>query len=228
MRPVAIALLLAFTLIASAQEAVVLKRIAKAGDTWKYRMQALTTLETKPATFTSLLTETVKAVDAEKGTITIESVSTQNEVKFNEKTSTPPESTTTTIVSGNGAVATIVTGAEDPNLYRLANLNSLQFGKTAVKIGDTWTIDVAADDRGTVAATGSYKIEATEKVGEIDTWRISGTFKETSGDKPASIDAIYWVDPKDGSIVKMTGNLTNAPFPDLPPLTVKISLTREK
>lgn len=214
-------------LVAAAQEASILKRVAKVGDTWKYRMQAATIIDGKAATFNSLLTETVKAVDAEKGTITVESVSSQNEVKYNDKTSSPANNTTTTVMSAEGAISAIITGSEDPNLYRLANLNALQFAKTAVKIGDSWTVQVAADERGAVESSATYKIEGTDAVGDVAAWKITGVYKETSGEHPASMEATFWVDPKNGSILKMSGVLTNAPFPDLPLLTVKVTLTRE-
>jgi hypothetical protein len=67
-----------------------------------------------------------------------------------------------------------------------------------------------------------------EKVLDIDTYRVTGSLKEIDGSQPASMTGTFWVSVADGSIVKMEGTLINAPFPNLPPLTMKITLVREK
>ena len=82
-----------------------------------------------------------------------------------------------------------------------------------VKIGDTWTSTVTADDKkGTVAGTTTYKVDSLEKIGSHDTVKIKVTYKETAGDSPASTDGFVWIDTKDGSMVKATSTWTNVPM----------------
>lgn len=215
----------------AAQEAIVLKRLAKAGDVEKYRMKAETQLAGGTAVFTGLITEKIVKV-ADDGQYSMESTTTENAVTFNGKEMPGAAKTTADVATitckSNGEVVSVITDRSDPNIYRMANLQSLQFPATPLKIGDSWDINIKKDDRGSVDAKGTFKLEATEKVGTYDCYRIHGTVKELTGDTPASVEETCWISVKDGTIVKSQGTWTNAPFPGAQdPLNAKVEVTRE-
>lgn len=231
LRFAAVALLAAAALSALAiRDGVVLKRVAKVGDVAKYRMKAEMEFRSLPAVYSLLLTEKVTRVTPE-GDYSIESINSESKLVYNG-TAVPSSGAdgekTTTNFKPNGAVSSIITERTDPNIYRMANLETLQFPATAVKVGDSWKIEIKKDDRGSLDATGSYTIEAQEKIGNYDCFRIHGTMKETSGSAPAGFDATYWVNLADGTIVKLQGLWENAPFPGAPaPVKAKVEVTRE-
>jgi hypothetical protein len=211
------------------QDGIVLKRTAKVGDVEKFRIKAEMDFKGTPITYTGLITEKVVKVGAD-GEYTIESLNSEGKVAMSgtelDASSQGPGASTSTF-KANGEIVSISTEQTDPNLYRMANLQSLQFPTTPVKVGSTWEIAIAKSDRGAVEAKGTYKIEAQEKVGEFDCYRIHGTMKEAAKDG-AGVDATYWVDVKTASLVKLQGSWTKAPFPGSPePLDAKVTLTRE-
>jgi len=121
----------------------------------------------------------------------------------------------------------VISDQNDPNVYRMANLQSLQYPATPVKVGSAWDVVIKKDDRGAVDAKGTCKIEAQEKIGDFDTYRIHATIKELIDRDPASVDATYWVNLKNGMVVKIIGTWTNAPFPGIGAVTAKIQINHE-
>src|SRR5579862_1472365 len=107
----------------------------------------------------------------------------------------------------------------------MAHLQSLPFPATALKIGDTWSVDFKKDDKGSVDAKGTYKVEARETIGSHDTYKIHMTMKESIDTDPASSDTVAWIDVKDGTLVKASGTWTNAPIPNMGPMTMKVTMT---
>jgi hypothetical protein len=231
LRIVGLSAIAALSLTALAmQSAAILKRVAKTGDVAKFRMKADIDYQGSAVSFTGLITEKVTKV-AEDGQYTIESATTEGKVNFagaEMATDAQGSSASTSVFKSNGEIVSIAAEQSDPNLLRLANLLSLRFSSNAVKVGDSWEIAIAKNEQGAVEAKGVCKLEAQEKVGERDTYRIHGTLKETIEKEPAAVDATYWVDVKDGSLVKLTGTWTNAPFPaPIGAVTAKITMTRE-
>lgn len=222
---IGLAAIAALSLTAMAiQDGNILKRVAKVGDVLKYRLKADLEANGQAATFTALITEKVTKV-ADNGDITTESTESEGKVKLGDTDMDQPGTGTETLVSSSlGKVLTIT--SEQPDPYRMANLQSMQFPGKALKVGDSWETEVKKDDKGSIPAKGSYKIEAQEKVGDVDAFRIKGGIKETVGEQPAGIDGTYWISVKDGSLIKMSGTFTNAPTP-VGILTMKVSMTKE-
>lgn len=212
--------------IAAPYQGIVLKRAPKVGDITKLRLKAEATIDGSAVVMSGLVVETVTKVE-ENGDFVVVSASQENKVDYKGSTSSPGNTSTTSTIKSTGEVALIVSEVAEPSLYRIANLTALRFPSQALKVGDSWSVTIAKDERGSVDAQGTYKVEAQEKIGEYDTYRIAGSLKESSGDKAASMDATYWINIKDGSVVKMTGTLANAPYPNISPLTLKITLARE-
>jgi hypothetical protein len=215
---------------ATSQDGLILKRLAKVGDVAKFRMKGEMTYQGSPVIMSGLITEKITKVTAD-GQYTVASSTSENKVSFagNEVPTQPGETgLVETTFKSTGEVVSVISEVNDPNVYRMANLQSIRFPLTPVKVGSTWEVNIPKDDKGSVDAKGTFKVEAREKVGAFDTLRVHGTLKELIARNPASVDATYWVDVNNGTVVKLSGTWTNAPFP--PPLdtaTAKITITRE-
>src|SRR5262249_10491871 len=131
----------------------------------------------------------------------------------------------TTTYTNLGEVTDIKSDQSDPNMYRMAHLQSLPFSAKAVNVGDPWTFDYKKDDKGSVDAKGTYKVEARETINGHDTLKIHEILKESITDSPASSDMMVWIDVKTGDLVKVTGTWTNAPLPGIGPMNLKVSMT---
>jgi hypothetical protein len=212
------------------QDAITLKRVAKVGDVAKYRMQADIEYQGSAVSFKGLVTDKVTKV-ADDGQYSVESTTTEGKVSFagaEHPTGGQTATATTTIYKPSGEIVSVISEQSDPNFLRLANLQALHFSANPVKVGDSWEVTIAKSEQGAVEAKGTCKLEIQEKIGERDTYRIHAVLKETIEKEPAAVDATYWIDVKDGSLVKLTGTFTNAPFPaPIGAVTAKITLTRE-
>lgn len=229
MRFIGLAAVAAMALTALAvQDAVTLKRAPKVGETIKYHIKAeLEIPQMGAAEMNATISEKVTKV-SENGEYVIESSMAEGKVSFpGGEMDIPEQGATTTTFNALGAVLSLKDPSGDPNAMRLANLQSITFPTTALKVGDTWSTSTKKDDKGSVDGKGDYKVEALEKVGEFDTMKISGTFKETGGEAPASSTGTFWVNVKDGTLVKLMGNIKNAPYPQVGPLDAKVTMTRE-
>jgi hypothetical protein len=211
------------------QDSLILKHAAKVGDVAKYRLKSEMEAQGMPMTFNAVITDKITKV-ADNGDFTVESKMSEakidvggNEMDISGQTGGP----TTTVFKLSGEVISVTSDTSDPNAYRMANLQSMRLPTTALKVGDTWTVDIKKDDKGAVDAKGSYKIEARETIGGHDTFRIHESLKESIDKDPASAEGTVWIDVKDGSLVKMLGTMTNAPIPQMGPTTMKMTLTRE-
>ncbi len=210
------------------QDGVVLKRIAKSGDTMKFRLKAELEVQGTPVVLTGLINEKVTGVAA-NGNITVEQKTTDVKLDFGGSEMNPPatDDTTTTTYTPFGTIVDIKSTQTDANLARMSNLQSITIPEKPLKVGDTWDITLPKNEKGAVELKGTFKVDGAEKIGVYDTYRVKGTMKETTGDQPASVDATYWINVKDASLVKLTGTWTNAPLPQIGPSNAKITLMRE-
>lgn len=209
------------------QDAITIKHVQKVGDEAKYNLKAEMSVQGTDVTLNAVVTEKVSKV-SDNGDYSVDATTT-GKLDFGGQEMDLPAQDTPTVTSYNalGQVLSIKEPSGSADAMRLAHLQSLILPSTAIKVGDTWKSTIKKDDKGSVDAEGSYKVEAAEKVGAFDTYKITGTYKETSGDSPASSTGTYWINVKDGSLVKMTGTLKNAPFPQVGPLDAKVTLTRD-
>lgn len=211
----------------AAQDAVVIKRTAKVGDVAKYRMKAEMEAQGMPVSFTALISDKVIKV-AENGDITTESSQVEGKVTFSgQEMEIPANGPSSTITHPTGEIVSVTSEQSDLNTYRVAHLQGLQFPVTPLKIGDSWTVTINKDNNGSVPAKGTYKLEAKEKVGDVDAYRVKGGLKESEGADPAAVDATYWISVKDGTLIKLAGTWTNFPVPQMGPTTMKLTMTRE-
>ena len=217
-----------FTL--SKLDGLTVKRQVKEGQILKLVVKGEFDVSGQTAELTGKTDEKVTKVSADDGSYTIEeqqhdlkAVVGGQDIPIND---TPAIST---VFNADGSIKEILGDATVASAaaYRLANLSVVVDSGKPLNVGDTWTYSIKADPKtGAEAATATYKLVAEEKVGDIDTLKVKATVKETGGSEPASSDGFYWLDKGDASIVKSELNMSNAPFPNVPPISGKLTLTR--
>lgn len=212
------------------QDGASLKRVAKAGDAAKYRLKADIDFQGMEANFTALVLEKITKVES-NGNIVVESTYSEGKVSFSGQEMDAPGTTSTYTYKPTGEVVEIKAETVDSNVYRTAHLTAFTVPDKTLKVGDEWTTEVKKDEKtGAVAAKGTYKVEAEEKVGDFETYKVKYSTKESEGGDAAAVcEGMAWVNKKDGSLVKSEGVWKNVPFPGAPaPLNAKFSMVREK
>jgi hypothetical protein len=211
LRIVGLCALVALGALAAAQDAMNLKFAPKVGDTFKYKLNGNFTTSQIDGTISASVTDKVTKSDGNGYTMS----STQSDLTISIAGSPQPggpDQTDTTSFNSKGEILDIEAEQVNDNMWRLAELNDFVYPDKPVKVGDTWTSTVTADaKKGTVAATATYVVDSTEKIGSHDTVKIKVNYKETSGDAPATSDGFVWIDTKDGSMVKGVSTWANVP-----------------
>jgi hypothetical protein len=207
------------------------KRQVKEGQTQKMLIKGQFDISGQSAEFSGQADEKVTKVATDDGAYTIEerqhdlkAVVGGQDIPIND---TP---TVTTVFNADGSIRQIVGDSNvDASAYRLADLGVIWDSGKTLNIGDTWTYAIKADTKtGAEAATATYKLVGQEKVGDIDTYKVQATVKESSGSEPAASDGFYWLDKSDASLVKAELTWSNAPFPGAPaPISGKLTITRQ-
>jgi hypothetical protein len=214
----------AISSLAMAQDTVNLKRTPKVGNTQKFTLKAELEFQGTPIVVTATVLE--KTTKAEDGKYTVES--TQSDLKINDQEAPAGDddkSTSTYTVLGK--LLETQSAQSDDGSKRMSVLQAFEVPDKDLKVGDTWTIENKADPKlGNATSKIEYKVEAKEKVGKWETFKISFTAKETSGDSPAGATGTVWVGLEDKEIVKYEASWTNAPFPMVGPQNAKVTLTR--
>lgn len=211
------------------QDGIALKRTAKAGESIKYRLKADVDLGGTEAAFSTLVTEKVSKVES-NGTYVIESSQSDGKVSFGGQEMEMPASVQTITYKATGEIVEIKAEQVDASVYRTANLTSFIVGDKPVKVGDTWTTEIKKDEKtGAAAAKGTYKVEAEEKIGDYECYKVKYSTKEVDGGEAAAVsESTSWISKKDGSMVKSEGTWKNMPFPGAPmPINAKFTMTRE-
>ncbi len=211
------------------QDGINLKRTAKVGDAAKYRLKADVDLSGIEATFTVLVSEKVSKVEPD-GNYVVESTQSEGKISAGGQEMDAPTATQTFTYKATGEIVDIKAEEAGGDVYRTATLTTFVVTDKAVKVGDTWEIDYKKDAKtGVNLSKGTYKVEAEEKVGNYECYKIKYTTKELEGGDAAPVcEATTWVNKKDGTLVKSEGTWKNMPFPGAPmPINAKFTMTRE-
>jgi len=213
------------------QDGVNLKRMPKEGDIAKYRLKGSVDFQGTDIVMTMLLTEKVTKVES-NGNYTVETNESEGKVDLGGDSQDIPADTMSTVYKATGEVVDVKTDADKKaSAIRLANLQSFTVQDKAVKVGDEWTTEVKKDEKsGAFAVKATYKVEAQEKIGDIDCYKVKFSAKETDGgDAAASVEGYTWVNIKNGVSEKSEGTTKNAPYPNAPfPVNLKFTMVREK
>lgn len=227
-------LLAASALALAAAQAMDLKWTPKAGDKANYKVDGSFDLAgAGEIKLTGTRTESVTSVDADKIVVTSTSKLAAN-VMGNDVP--VPESTETMTVKPDGTVTAVKVNEADAGNsgIRLAHVTMFVYPGKPVAVGDSWTATGPKDEK---ADLPGYKIEfklvGDEKVGTWDTWKVTAKGGETEGATPTKVDGTYWIDKKDGTIVRSLSQLTDVVFSgggggqEIPPLSGKMDITRQ-
>lgn len=204
-----------------------LKYVPKVGDTAKYRVKVVIDIPGSTAEVSLLDSHKILSVDP-SGDYVEESKNTEGKIVFSGKDNPIPEETTKTTYHPDGNVAKIEGTDVTADSYRTENLQQFFPPAAAVKVGDSWTVQVKADPKlGTVAMKVDYKVESAERIGDHSTFKIKATSKE-EGSTPGMSDGYVWIDTKDGTLVKVEAKVTNLPVPNSSsPVNGTVSVIRE-
>ena len=195
-------------------QGVSIKRAAKEGQTYKYKMEGNVDMQGTPVTLTGIVQEKIVKVEA-NGNFALEQQQLEGKIMAGgQEMDMPAGNATITTYKPTGEVVDIKGSSEDSTSYRMSTLGLLIDPAKLVNVGDKWSHEVKADTKtGLVAAKADFEVVGEEKVGAVDTVKIKAVVKETEGSEPASSESLLWIDKKDGSTVKAETKWTNAPFP---------------
>lgn len=100
------------------------------------------------------------------------------------------------------------TAAGDANGHRIAQFMILIYPNKETGVGTSWTRKY----KGTAEIPSSetkYTYAGLEAVKTISCHKVTFSFKETSGDKPTTVNGTAWLRASDGELVKWDGKLEN-------------------
>lgn len=225
----ALLLIAALATTAFAADAYSIKRVAKVGDTLKFKLVVDADFGGTKLNLTGTVNEKVVKV-AENGDITTESSQSDTVIKFgDQEMPMNDDSVQTTITNKQGLILEIKGDMVDSNQYRLGNMSAIKIPEADIKVGEKWSHEYKADSKtGAVAGKAEYEVLAAEKVLGHDTVKIKWTYKEAEGAEPASAEGTAWISTKDGSTVKVTASYKAAPLPGAPaPVDMTVTLERQ-
>lgn len=214
--------------VAVRDDAVTLKRVNKVGDVAKYKMSGNMTVQGGEAIYTASMSHKITKADPD-GSATVVVSTSDVKISFGGQEMTPPDSPDQTITYDAKGEVVSITGGQDSgaDTYRFQALNDFSYPEKAVKVGDTWTKERAANAKtGATAVKSDYTVAGREKIDTYDTLKITFKTKETGADG-ATIEGTAWMNIADGSLVKSDVTWTNVPVPGAPgPINGKITVTR--
>jgi len=196
-------------------QAVTLKRSPKVGDTLKYRATLIFTVYGNDFFYTSLITDKVTDV-AKDGSYTV--ASTQAEIKARAGQDFPVQQGANQVshelFDARGHVMDLKEDKSSEG-WRFAYLSCFILPDKPVAKGDTWTATLPARaDRQTPGASVIYTSEGMDPnpVDGISALKVDEKYAENSQSNKASKTGTVWVDPKDGTVVKVEEQWRNAPI----------------
>jgi hypothetical protein len=225
-----VAAALAATALAGTVQEFSLKRQVKEGQTYRFNLEGKIELDVIPGGVQIKGTTEERVIGVEEnGNYTIES-NTLRMVAIiggveQEAPSSPP---TISVYNKRGEIVEMRGDEIDSAAYRMANLNTFVPKDGAVKVGDKWKHEIAANEQlGTRAIVAEYEVLGSETVLGIASVKIKSVVRESGGDESARAEATMWIDPRDGALVQAESKLINAPFPMAPmPINATIKMTR--
>lgn len=201
--------LLLFALAAA--QPITMKRTPKVGDMLNYKVSIIFTLYGDDIVYQSTLSERVTDV-AKDGSYTVQS--NQTGASANNGRDIPivqSQAQTSTTYDPRGMILAIPSDYS----WRDAYLGEVVLPDKPVKPGETYSVQFPARaDRTTPAATVTYTVEQLPKdrVDGFDTIVLDEKYTESTGTYPATSEGRVWINPADGTVVKLDENWRNAPL----------------
>ena len=158
-------------------------------------------------------TDTIVKVDKD-GNITIRE-STHTEV---EGFPPDPDDVTVSVLKPDGTTSHVSGANVGPQDYRLANLGTVTLPDFPLADGTKWAHVFPADsNNGGVEAKGQYAVLGSERLHNLDTWKIHFRTVELTGGAPARFDGTMWLSKTDALEVKEADTFKNIPIGDSSP-----------
>lgn len=137
------------------------------------------------------------------------------------------DQTTTNTYARNGALLSTksASGMDNP---RMEQMSSFLYPDKELAPGTSWEREIPKDDKkGTPSAKGSYTFVGEEKVGKWAAYKVTWSYKETSGDKPSSAEGTAWLDKETGEMLKMDSKMKDVVFQEgIPPMNATVTMMR--
>ena len=223
---------LAVSALALAVQGMDLKWTPKVGDKANYKIDGTFDIEgIGEIKLGGTRVETVKTVDADK--IVSESVSKLTVNAMGNEFPAPDSRESVTSKPDGTLVDVKVNDQPAPSVaLRLAHITMFAYPTKPVAVNDTWTTEGKKDEKLDLPGYKiEYKLVGEEKVGGWDVWKVTAKGGEIEGETPSKVDATYWVNKADGSIVRSLSQLKDIVYPgpnDQPiPLSGKMDITRQ-
>lgn len=203
-----------FAMASGAQDSATLLRIAKKGDVLQFALNVKIEAPGASVVFTAVNTERVLEVD-DKGLITVES--TQSDVRLLLNGQALPTNEDNSVVvtkfKSTGEQVEVRSATRSPDDSRRGNMTALILPGNPLKVGDRWSHEFRADPKtGQREAKTEYEVLERVSVGAAQTMVIGYKFAEVGGDTPASATGKLWINVVDGTLVKLSAELKNAPI----------------
>lgn len=212
------------------QDGYTLQRTAKVNDAFKYKLNVKATISGVDGLLTGTSEEKVLKV-GEDGTIEIQQNWKDSKVEFGGSEQPGPEFNVVYVYGKRGELKGVkgenIDDAAKVSFAQLDNLRQLVIPETAVKIGDTWTVEVKPEAlNGNIGSKVEFKLESTEKLGEREALVVKMVSKQTAPGAATS-EMKLWVDKTSGWLLKADGAILKLPFPNLPiPIDAHFTYTR--
>lgn len=209
------------------QDAVVLKRVAKVGDSMTYKMVVEADFSGTTLIVNGKTIEKVIKIE-DNGNIHTESKQTDMKIKIgDDEMDAPEEGATIYINKPTGEVVELKGDGIDASYYRMANITVFRIPDEALKPGMKWSHEFKADSKtGAASAKADYEVLGFEKVGSWDAVKVKHVFRETEGSEPAKSTGTIWINVKDGSLLKVDAKQEKVPIPGMAPMDMKIIVER--
>lgn len=196
---------------------ITLKRTAKTGEVFKYKLTGNMEVMGQAVGLTAIVINKTTKVEA-NGDYTVESSQAEGKINFNgSEMDLPSAGSTTTTFKADGTVLDVKGEGVEMGGYRMANLMTAIVPEKTVKVGDTWTSEVKGDPKkSTVDVKGTYKFESVEKTDGGEAAKITYELKEVGGEAPATVSGTAWIEVKTGNMVKVSSSWKDVPVPGAP------------
>lgn len=190
-----------------------LKRQPKVGDSTHYEVNATFEYQGRTASMTMEQTESVTKIEND-GTFQVSTSASNCKFCTNGHEQQLPDSPRNSVVYDNlGALVNIQQSTPDAEAYRKATMLDFVAPDHSVLPGEKWTRTFKADaSTGMRAATSNYEFEKTERVADVEAAKVHFEYSETEGNDAISSSGYAWINPENGSIVKIEAKFKNFPM----------------
>lgn len=197
---------------ALAEDAVSLVHTAKVNETVTYAVKTEVEIGGVKSVVTEKVVEKTTSVAAD-GSYAVESTYMDAKATVPGGAQTEiPQAPDTVVFKADGELSKLVGPKIDGTMVRIANMMVVKLPGKPVKVGDTWSHDVAADPKtGAAAAKADYRVTAREKIGAFDCLTVVVKYREPAVERPATCDETIWLEVGTGILVKRDAVMKNLP-----------------